>query len=100
VVQTVRSRYYFDGLGSPPAASADRGDAPTQANAAKYRGWLGAFEMLPIREDDNFIDLLLEKNEAFRRLLEDRQQKAIDGNASSIEEVLKRLNGPGTMTKK
>jgi antitoxin (DNA-binding transcriptional repressor) of toxin-antitoxin stability system len=53
-----------------------------------------SFEMIPIRTDDpDFIDRLLEENEAFRRLAEDRRREAGDGHVSSLEDVRRRLEG-------
>jgi antitoxin (DNA-binding transcriptional repressor) of toxin-antitoxin stability system len=50
------------------------------------------FEMLPIRPDDSeFIDSLLEKNEAFRRLMEQRKAEAQRGETSTLDEVRARL---------
>jgi hypothetical protein len=52
-----------------------------------------AFEMLPVREDDSeFVNRLLEKNEGFRHLMEERSKEAQNGKVSSLEEVRARLN--------
>lgn len=54
-----------------------------------------AFEMIPIRSDDpDFVDQLLIENEAFRQLLEERQQESRSGRTSSREAVRERLKGP------
>jgi hypothetical protein len=51
-----------------------------------------SFEMIPIRTDDpEFIDRLLDENEAFRRLAEDRRREADEGHVSSLEEVRRRF---------
>ena len=51
-----------------------------------------AFEMLPVRtEDADFIDRLIEENEAFRQLLEQRRRESDAGHVSSLEEVRRRL---------
>ena len=53
-----------------------------------------AFEMLPIRSDDpDFVDRLLEQNEAFRQLLEERRRESMSGKVSSLEAVRERLKG-------
>ncbi len=50
------------------------------------------FEMIPIRSDDpEFIDRLLDQNEAFRRLAEERRREAAEGLVSSLEAVRSRL---------
>jgi hypothetical protein len=50
------------------------------------------FEMLPIRSDDpNFIDLLLEQNQAFQQLLEERHRQGARGKVASLEAVRERL---------
>jgi hypothetical protein len=52
-----------------------------------------AFEMLPIRPDDlDLVDLLLEQNEDFRHLMEERAKEAKRGEVSSLEAVRARLN--------
>jgi antitoxin (DNA-binding transcriptional repressor) of toxin-antitoxin stability system len=55
-----------------------------------------SFEMIPIRTDDpEFIDRLLEQNEAFRHLAEDRRREADEGRVSTLEDVRRRLGvGP------
>jgi len=51
-----------------------------------------AFEFLPVRDDDpDFIDRLIEENDAFGELLERRRQEADLGRASTIEEIRQRL---------
>jgi antitoxin (DNA-binding transcriptional repressor) of toxin-antitoxin stability system len=51
-----------------------------------------AFEMLPVRaEDDDFMDRLIEENNAFRELLEQRRREADTGRVSSLEEIRRRL---------
>ena len=51
-----------------------------------------AFEMVPIYSNDpEFVDRLLEKNAAFRELLEDRHRESEAGKVSSLEDVRKRL---------
>lgn len=51
-----------------------------------------SFEMIPIRTDDpGFIDRLLEENEAFRRLAEDRRREADEGHVSSLEDIRRRI---------
>jgi antitoxin (DNA-binding transcriptional repressor) of toxin-antitoxin stability system len=51
-----------------------------------------AFEMLPIRsEDPDFVDRLLDQNEAFRQLLEERHRESASGKVSSLETVRERL---------
>ncbi len=51
-----------------------------------------AFEMLPIRSDDpDFVDRLLEQNEEFRRLMEERRLQTANGKVSSLESVRERL---------
>lgn len=50
------------------------------------------FEMIPIRSDDlEFIDRLLERNEDFRRLAEQRHNECVRGKASSLDAVRQRL---------
>ena len=50
------------------------------------------FEMLPVRSDDaDFMDRLIEENDAFAKLLENRRREADLGNVSSLEEVRARL---------
>ena len=52
-----------------------------------------AFEMLPVRSDDaEFIDRLIEENDAFRELLEKRRRESDLGRVSSLEEVRRRLS--------
>lgn len=52
------------------------------------------FEMVPFFSDDPaFIDRLLEQNEPFRRLLENRRKECEAGQVSSLEDVRKRLEG-------
>jgi antitoxin (DNA-binding transcriptional repressor) of toxin-antitoxin stability system len=55
-----------------------------------------SFEMIPIRTDDpDFIDRLLEQDEAFRQLAEDRRRQADEGRVSPLEDVRRRLGvGP------
>lgn len=51
-----------------------------------------AFEMLPVRaEDADFMDRLIEENEAFRQLVEERRRESDLGRVSSLEEVRRRL---------
>lgn len=51
-----------------------------------------AFETLPVRSDDtDFIDHLIEENDAFRELLERRRGEADVGHVSSLDEVRRRL---------
>ncbi len=50
-----------------------------------------AFEMLPVRTDDDFMDRLIEENDAFRELLEQRRREADLGQVSPMEEVRRRL---------
>jgi antitoxin (DNA-binding transcriptional repressor) of toxin-antitoxin stability system len=51
-----------------------------------------AFEMLPVRaEDADFMDRLIEENEAFRNLLQQRRRESDLGQASSLEEIRRRL---------
>jgi hypothetical protein len=50
-----------------------------------------AFEMLPVRDDDDFIDRLIKGNEAFGQLLEESRREADLGRVSSLEEVRRRL---------
>ncbi len=50
------------------------------------------FEMLPVRrEDADFVDRLIEENDAFRELLEHRRRESDLGRVSSLEEVRRRL---------
>ena len=50
--------------------------------------------MTPVRTDDpDFIDRLLEQNEAFRRLAGDRQREVDEGRVSTLEDVRRRLDG-------
>ena len=52
-----------------------------------------AFEMLPVRSDDaEFIDRLIEENDAFRELLEKCRRESDLGRVSSLEEVRRRLS--------
>ena len=52
-----------------------------------------AFEMLPVRSDDaEFVDRLIEENDAFRELLEKRRRESDLGRVSSLEEVRRRLS--------
>ncbi len=52
-----------------------------------------AFEMLPVRsEDADFMDRLIEENDAFRELLEQRRRESDLGQASSLEEIRRRLS--------
>jgi hypothetical protein len=52
-----------------------------------------AFEMLPVRsEGADFIDRLIEENDAFRELLEKRRRESDLGQVSSLEEVRRRLS--------
>jgi prevent-host-death family protein len=51
-----------------------------------------AFELLPVRaEDADFMDRLIEENEAFRNLLEQRRRESDLGQVSSLEEIRRRL---------
>ena len=51
-----------------------------------------AFELIPIRPDDeDFIDRLAAENAAFRHLLEDRRKESESGQVSSLEAVRQRL---------
>ena len=51
-----------------------------------------SFEMTPIHSDDpEFIDRLLEQDEAFRRLAEERRREADEGRVSTLAEVRRRL---------
>jgi hypothetical protein len=51
-----------------------------------------SFELLPIRPDDeDFIDELLQKNPAFRRLAATRKAEADRGEVSTLDEVRARL---------
>ena len=52
-----------------------------------------AFEMLPVRTDESdFVDRLIEENEAFGELLEERSTRVgFLGRMSSLEEVRRRL---------
>lgn len=51
-----------------------------------------AFEMLPVRaEDADFMDRLIEENDAFRELLEQRRRESDLGRVSSLEEIRRRL---------
>jgi hypothetical protein len=51
------------------------------------------FEMIPIHTDDpEFIDRLLEEDEAFRRLAIERRREAEEGRASTLAEVRQRLS--------
>ena len=51
------------------------------------------FEMLPIRSDDaDFVDQLLEQNEAFRRLVAERHQESLMRTVP-IEAHLGAING-------
>jgi hypothetical protein len=53
------------------------------------------FELVPIASDDpEFIDRLLETNEAFRRLAEERRREVDEGRVSTLAEVRRRLLGP------
>jgi hypothetical protein len=50
------------------------------------------FNTFPIPSDDSdFIDRLLTTNVEFRRLMEERRREAVQGKASSIEQVRARL---------
>ena len=52
------------------------------------------FEMLPIRsEDPEFVDRLLDGNDEFRQLMEDRRREADAGQISSLETIRQR-SGP------
>ena len=52
-----------------------------------------SFEMTPIRSDDpEFIDRLLEQDEAFRRLAEQRRREADEGCVSTLADVRSRLD--------
>jgi len=51
-----------------------------------------AFEMLPVRTDDaEFVDRLIEENDAFRELLEQRRRESDLGHVVPLEEVRRRL---------
>ena len=51
-----------------------------------------AFEMLPVRADDgDFLDRLIEENEAFRELLERRRRESDLGKMSPLEDIRRRL---------
>ncbi len=51
-----------------------------------------AFKMLPVRTDDaDFLDRLIEENDAFRELLETRRRESDLGKVSPLEEVRRRL---------
>jgi hypothetical protein len=51
-----------------------------------------SFEMLPVRADDaDFMDRLIEENEAFGQLLEESRREADRGQVSSLEDVRRRL---------
>jgi len=51
-----------------------------------------AFEMLPVRtEDADFMDRLIEENDAFRELLEHRRRESDLGQVSPLEAVRRRL---------
>ena len=51
-----------------------------------------AFEMLPVRTDDaDFVDRLIEENDAFRKLLEDRRRESDLGRVTPLEEIRRRL---------
>jgi hypothetical protein len=53
-----------------------------------------AFEMLPIRSGDpDFVDRLLEQNEDFRQLAEERHRERKTAKVSSLEAVRERLGG-------
>jgi hypothetical protein len=53
------------------------------------------FELVPVPADDQeFLDRLLETNEAFRRLAEERRREADEGRVSTLAEVRRRLLGP------
>jgi hypothetical protein len=43
-------------------------------------------------DDPEFIDRLLEENEAFRRLAEDRRHEADEGRVSPLADVRRRLD--------
>lgn len=50
------------------------------------------FEMLPVRtEDADFLDRLIEENDAFRELLEQRRRESDLGHVCSLEEIRRRL---------
>ena len=58
-------------------------------------GGIPKFELVPIPTDDpDFIDRLLETNEAFRRLAEERRREVDEGRVSTLAEVRQRLLGP------
>ena len=51
-----------------------------------------AFEMLPVRaEDGDYLDRLIEENDAFRELLERRRQESELGKTSPLEDIRRRL---------
>jgi hypothetical protein len=51
-----------------------------------------AFEMLPVRTDDaEFVERLMEENDSFRKLVEERRSESGHGQVSSLEEVRRRL---------
>jgi len=52
-----------------------------------------AFEMLPVRsEDADFMDRLIEENDAFRELLEQRRRESDLGHVCPLEEIRRRLS--------
>lgn len=52
-----------------------------------------AFELIPICSDDpEFIDRLIEQNEAFRLLAEQRRREADEGRVSPLGDVRRRLD--------
>ena len=56
-------------------------------------GGIAKFELVPIHTGDpDFIDHLLEENEAFRRLAEESRREADEGRVSTLTEVRKRLD--------
>ncbi|HVC97867.1 MAG TPA: hypothetical protein VND64_29620 [Pirellulales bacterium] len=51
-----------------------------------------AFEMLPVRTDDaEFVERLIEENDSFRKLVEERHAESDHGQVTSLEEVRRRL---------
>ena len=48
----------------------------------------------PRTDDPDFIDRLLQTNEAFRRLAEERKRKADEKRVVPLAEVRRRLLGP------
>jgi hypothetical protein len=59
-------------------------------------GGVPRFKLVPILEDydPDFIDRLLETNEAFRRLAEESRRQVDEGRVLTLAEVRRRLLGP------